>query len=147
MIKSLAFILFMLVLAVEIGIAQTKTDCSNYLNYENKNQVDPKPLRLSIVLGSVEDVQGVSIPDVCLAIFTESGKLVTQVTSDKNGKFAFSAVPAGEYRLVAKYSPFCTANVPIEVIEKDKRGKSKQRKVVVHMKPAGIDECSFGELK
>jgi hypothetical protein len=147
MLRNL-LVLFMLLFVSQVILAQSKNGCSTALNYENKNQVDPKPLRLPSVSGAVEDEQGVYIPDVCLGIFTEDGqKLVMQATSDENGRFAFSSLPAGKYRLVAKYSPFCTANIPIEVVTKNQKGNSKRKKVVVHMKPSGIDSCSYGDYK
>lgn len=148
MARNLTIVLFVLLFVSQITFAQSKTDCSTGVNYENKNQVDPKPLILTSISGTIEDEQGVSIPDACLGIFTEDGqKLVMQVTSDKNGKFAFDSMPTGKYRLIAKYSPFCTANIPIEVITKNRKGKSKGKKVVVHLKPSGIDSCSYGDYK
>lgn len=148
MIRNVGLVLFMLLVVSQAVLTQNKNDCSTTLNYENKNQVDPKPLLLSSVSGAVEDGQGVSIPDACIGIFTEDGqKLIAQATSDENGKFAFSSVPAGKYRLIVRYNPFCVANIPIEIITKSQKGKLKRKKVVVHIKPSGIDSCSYGGYK
>jgi len=137
----------LLLFAGQVALAQRNDHCSTVLSYENKNQVDPKPLRLPFVSGTVEDEQGVFIPNACLGIFTEDGqKLVAQGTSDENGKFVFKSLPAGKYRLVAKFNPFCAANIPIEVT-KNRKGRRKQKEIVIYMKPAGIDSCSYGDYK
>ena len=49
----------------------------------------------------------------------------------------------GNYRLIVKADGLCPANVPILVRH---RRKEKTR-LMMHMKPAGIDSCSYGDLE
>lgn len=138
-------VLFAQLFIGQINLAQNR-DCSNVLSYENNNQIEPELLVLSSVSGVVEDAQGVNIPDVRLGVFTEvSKKIIAQTRSDEGGKFGFSMVPAGKYRLIAKYKPFCTANIPIKIVKN--KNKMKKRKIVVHMESSRIDTCSYGDYK
>ena len=140
MAKSLLLI-FTVLFIVEAALAQHPA-----IVYENNNQIDPKPWVLSSVSGEVKDTDDVPIPDVVLGIFKENEeKLIASQKSDKDGKYAFELIPAGKYRLVVKYIPFCTANVPFEIVEK--KTSSKGKKLVIYMKSAGIDSCSYAVLK
>lgn len=109
--------------------------------YENHNQTDYRALALRMVTGKAHDEQGVPIPKVSLGLFTEKDhKLVTVVESAADGTFTFANVTPGLYRLVAKYDSFCPANVPIDVSPNASAGRG----VDLHMKPAGMDACSYG---
>ena len=113
--------------------------------YENRNQIDPKPLKLHDVRGIAKAEDGSPIPAMNIGIFTDgTHALVALTRTDRNGEFSFSHVLAGRYRLVAEYAAFCTANVPI-LLDSRARGHSGQA-VELHMRVGGLDVCSFGSL-
>lgn len=145
MIKSLIFSVLLLLITSQSALSQKTSDCSKPLTYENKHQIDPKPLILSRIVGVVKDEQGVPIPYVCLAVFSKDGqKLLFQSISSQKGKFIFKLLPPGDYRIIAKYDPFCTANIPVKIIARKLKDKYKHRKMVVYLKPTGVDNCSYG---
>lgn len=111
------------------------------IQYENRNQIDyAVPLRISGVRGFVQDTQKVRIPHACVGIFTEPGhKLVAASESNESGEFDVHGVPNGDYRIVVKYDSFCSANALICLAQRS--GNSKP--LIVHMRPAGIDVCSY----
>jgi Carboxypeptidase regulatory-like domain len=111
--------------------------------YENHNQTDYGPLVVQEVKGTIKDPQQVAVPKVCAGIFTEKEhKLVATTESDVDGKFSLQSVPPGRYRLVVKVDPLCAANVPIQVVKHQK----KKQVLQVHMKPRGLDSCSYADL-
>jgi hypothetical protein len=114
------------------------------MTYENRNQIDYGPLRLRAVKGSAKDLDGVSIPKVCVGVFTETEhKLVATAETDEEGLFEIRNLPAGNYRIVAKYSGFCPANARLQIQPKSRSRKSLK----LRMRAAGIDTCSYFELK
>jgi hypothetical protein len=149
----------MLVLSVLAGLnafGQERKEPCTAIKYENRNQVDPKPFSMSLVSGQVVvtmgDVSG-SMRDVgpvteaCVALFTEKDhQLVASANIDSVGRFMFDAVPEGKYRLLVRSDPLCVANVPVTII-KTKRGTQKRKQIVIHMRPAGIDTCSYAEYR
>jgi hypothetical protein len=139
-IKAIAAValLVMPLAAQEQGRSSTWTD-----HYENHNQIDYGPLVVQDVKGTITDPQQVAVPKVCAGIFTEKDhKLVATTESDAEGKFSLQSVPPGRYRLVVKADPLCAANVPLQVV------KSQKKKQVLrgHMKPRGLDSCSYADL-
>jgi hypothetical protein len=109
--------------------------------YENQNRIDYKAITLAAVRGKAHDEQGVAIPNVFLGLFTNRDhKLVMTTVSAADGTFEFAAVAPGSYRLVAKYDGLCPANVPIKLV----RHASPKSHVDLHMKPRGLDSCSYG---
>jgi hypothetical protein len=141
--------LVLLAAAPRIAAQQGDTPCPTSTVYENHNQVDYGPLKVSAVrgMGNVEVGDKAqparAIPGACLSLFTEKDhKLVASVAADSEGRFQFDAVSSGRYRLVARAKGFCTANIPLEVVKSSRR----KTKIVVHFRPAGIDTCSYGEL-
>ena len=113
------------------------------MTYENHNQVDPNPLSVRSLAGTVQDEHGGTIPDGVLALFTEKEhKLVSSAQTSRAGFFKFSDVPSGKYRLVVKYDGFCAANIPVAI----GRHGSGNQPIYVYMKVAGIDSCSYGQL-
>jgi hypothetical protein len=111
--------------------------------YENHNQVDYAALVLQTVVGKVHDEQQVPIPKAAFALFTEkTHQLVSFTESASDGSFAFGHVAPGLYRLVVKYEGFCSANIPISVTRHARSGG----RLDVHMKPASLDSCSYGEI-
>jgi len=123
--------------------AQQKEDSLPCMvEYENHNQIDYGPLIVQEVKGTITDPQQVAVPKVCVGVFTEKEhKLVASTESNADGKFRLQNVPPGWYRLIIKADPLCAANVRVRVV---KRQKNKQV-LQVHMKPRGLDSCSYGE--
>jgi len=117
--------------------------CKN-VAYENRNQTDYGPLRIVVVRGIVRDGQRVGIPNACVGVFTESDhKLVVALETDGSGHFEVAGVPKGDYRLVVKYPGFCPANARVRV----QAGTQRAKPLAVHMRPAGIDICSYVDRK
>ena len=52
---------------------QTSEDSRSRIKFENRNQVDPKPLSIRALSGSVLDRDRVPIPQICLGLFMEEG--------------------------------------------------------------------------
>jgi hypothetical protein len=120
--------------------AQMTTSCGQ-ITYEDRNQTDYGPLRVGVVEGHARDDVGSAIPNVCLGLFSEPDhKLVTTAQADVKGAFRFRRLASGRYRIVAKYEGFCPANA-ILLVEPTAR-----KSLRIHMKPAGIDTCSYVDL-
>jgi hypothetical protein len=123
---------------------QSPRAASPELIYENHNQIDYGPLRIAKLSGIAKDLQGTPVPDVLVLLFSEKEHtLIAQSKSDSKGAFGLEGIRGGRYRLVLKYDGFCSANVPVDL----KLTSRRKRSLVVHMRPAGIDECSYGELQ
>src|SRR5271155_5670604 len=136
MLKHLFQIGFYVALVANLAAATTAAQdrkLGDTMVYENRNQIDPKPLKLQDVHGIAKAEDGSPIPTMNIGIFTDGAHtLIASTRTDQNGKFSFSRVPAGRYRLVAEYPAFCTANVPI-LLGPRARGHSGQT-VELHMK-------------
>jgi hypothetical protein len=114
------------------------------VEYENHNQIDYGPLIVQEVKGTITDPQQAAMPKVCVAVFTEKEhKLIATTESDMDGKFSVQNLPPGRYRLIAKADSLCPANVPLRIVKPQKRKLVELR---VHMKPRGLDTCSYGEV-
>jgi len=114
--------------------------------YESHNQIDPRRLKLHSISGTATDDGRALIPAVIIGLFTDLGhKLIATTLTDSKGEFAMAHVSPGKYRLVAKFDGFCPANVPILVESTNLLTSGKSLKL--HMRPGGIDTCSFGSLK
>jgi Carboxypeptidase regulatory-like domain len=123
--------------------SQEKIPACKDLSYASRNQTDYGPLRVAAVRGIAKDSQGVAIPKACVGVFTETDhKLVASTQTDDNGNFELKDIPAGDYRLVAKYGGFSPANAKLRV--ERSRGK---KTLAVQMRPAGLDTSSFVEVK
>lgn len=146
---------FILTAIIPIAVpayAQTSASTCKSIIYENHNQSDPDPLSVSFPAGRVIAEAGVEaqeigpVPDACLGLFTEARhRLMAMTVADKEGEFKFGKVPIGKYRLVVRAGNLCVANVPLQVTH-GKRGTT-ETKLVIHMRPAGIDRCSYGDYK
>jgi hypothetical protein len=131
---------------------QPSPSCQSPIEYGNRNQVDPKPSSVSGISGRViaevgNPAKEVSAVPACLGLFTEKEqRLVASVIADEEGNFSFGSIPSGRYRLVVRdpQNAFCLANMPLNVVSRS-RGKAKP--LVIHMRPAGIDDCSYGDFK
>jgi hypothetical protein len=141
--RKLTLLIFAAALLAAPSFARQKGDSSPCVaGYENHNQIDYGPLVVQDVQGTITDPQQVAVPKVCVGIFTEKDhKLVATTESDADGKFSLQSVPPGRYRLVVKADPLCAANVPLQVVKSQK----KKQVLRVHMKPRGLDSCSYGE--
>jgi hypothetical protein len=129
--------------AIATPLSAQETEPCTAASYHDDNQVDYGPLTIQNVTGQVADFQQVSIPKACVALFTESGhKLVTAVETDDQGKFSLPRVMPGRYRLVILYEPLCPANAKLRVVRRLKN----QVRLRAHMKPRGVDDCSYIEL-
>jgi hypothetical protein len=125
-------------------ISSTFAQSDNPANeaYEDRNQIDPQPLKISEVKGFATDPAAVPVPQAQVLLFTSrTHNLFAKTTTDAQGKFGFGKVKHGTYRLVVKFPGFCPANVPIVV----QAGK-EARTLLLHMRIGEIDSCSYGEL-
>jgi hypothetical protein len=142
--------LFLGVPSVRRAIAQqTAPSCPNPIAYESHNQITPPPLSLRKISGRAVASDGVSVSNVCLGLYTEKDhRLVASAVADNEGYFQIRKIPAGRYRLAVKdrYGGFCTANVPIR-ISAWPRSVLARKRLVIHMRPAAIDTCSYGDYK
>lgn len=111
--------------------------------YENHNQGYYGPYVMEKIKGVITDPGQGRMANICVALFTEKDhKLVTTTQSDQNGSFSLEGIAPGRYQVVVKAYPLCAANVAMKVVR-----RAKKRKVLqVHMKPRGMDECSYGDL-
>jgi len=133
---------------------QETSSCGATPKYENKNQIDYGPLELSNVSGRVITEAGNPphslgiMPGPCISVFTEDDHvLVVSITGNENGTFSLSNLQPGNYRLIVRdtQNAFCVANTKIAIIKLKQRAKGK--KIVVHLRPAGIDDCSYMTYK
>lgn len=97
-------------------------------------------LEISRIRGRARDPGGNAIEDVGLGLFTAdaSHRFITMVVSDADGNFDFGkSVPAGQYRLVAKYPGSCTANIPITL-----NRRARHSHIDLTMAYPGLEVCS-----
>ncbi len=141
-IRKLVLLIFAAALLSEPLYAQQKRNSPCIARYEDNNQIDYGPLIVREVKGVVTDPVD-AVPQACVGIFTEKDhKLVTATESDEDGKFSLQSIPPGRYRLVVKADPLCAANVRLRVVKHQKKKQILQ----VHMKPRGLDSCSYVDL-
>ena len=139
--RRILILLIALIALPGATFAQQQRACKE-VTYQNHNQIDYS-LTVQKVIGEVSDSQQVPIPKVCVALFGEPDhKLIVSAETDELGRFSLQAIPPGEYRLVSVYDPLCPANAILRVAKKSKNYTPLQ----VHMKPRGLDECSYAEL-
>jgi hypothetical protein len=112
--------------------------------YVDENQPDPAPLKLREVAGKVHGLGGDAMPRATVSLFTElEHALVATVMTDRDGKFRFTKVDKGLYRVVAKVEGLCPANIPIKV----ESSLIAHRELEITMQPKDIDRCSYGIAK
>jgi hypothetical protein len=142
--KRFILIIVCVLLACALATAQRNSECPS-VTYADKNQIALNPIVLKTISGRIL-AEGDAAPlDVCVAVFTKSGKklLATTVPNEK-GEFHFRKLPRGSYRLVVKhtFNRYCVANRLITI-----RTKASAKKAVrVVLNPGGIDECSRIEI-
>jgi hypothetical protein len=157
---AFARILKLLVMTALIGsnaFAQQGLPRCARIEYGNRNQVDPEPLSIRILSGKVFDQIGedpvqvhAPIPGACLGLFTETDhRLIASAPADDRGNFRFARVSPGQYRLVARdpQNVFCLANARVRIVDWPGGGALKRKHLVVHLRPAGIDSCSYADYK
>jgi len=114
--------------------------CGN-MGYEDRNQIDYGPLPVSQLRGKAVDLSGVPVPGVCVGLFKESDhSLIASTATSPNGEFTLKNSPRGEYRLVARYPAFGTANARVRI------GRGAKG-ATLRMRPRGIDKTSYIESK
>src|SRR5215470_4758017 len=135
-------------------VQQPSEPCKQGIVYENHNLSDPNPLSVRSLTGRViaetgDGAQEIgTLPSACLSLFTEEEhRLIATATADQEGRFQFGKVPNGKYRLVVGIGSFCTANVPLQVTGEGRRKVAEKRHLVIHIRPGGIDRCSYGDFK
>ena len=137
--------LFIVMVCQGLVFGQERKDCgaTKYVDY---NQVTNEALEISRIKGRiVADDNDDVLDGLCVVLFDETDKkIVAYVTPDRKGKFRFGKVPEGRYRLVViqEFNAYCAANVLIVTGKSHSKGAS----IVVVMKPAAIDDCSYGHL-
>ena len=140
------------VLASALPFNAQSPACKSPIEYGNRNQVDPK--RSTVRRLSGRPISEVGDPakeigplPVCLGLFTEKDhRLVASAVADEEGRFKFGSIPSGRFRLVVRdpLNSFCLANMPLRVV---KWPSGKTKPLFIHMRPAGIDDCSYGDFK
>ena len=122
--------------------------------YENRNQVDYGPLSVRVVSGRVLAEVGNPVHELgpvrgaCMSLFTErEHRFLASVVPDEKGHFTFNSIRPGRYRLVVRAHPLCVANIPLRVVSWPSGGFFAGKRLVIHMRPAGIDRCSYGDYK
>jgi hypothetical protein len=117
------------------------------ITYENQNQLDYS-LRVRRIKGVATDTRSTSVPGTCVGVFSEPDhRPVASVATDEDGRFSFEAIRPGKYRLVALQEGFGVANVILDVGSWPSGGIIHDRRLVVHLRPRGIDITSFIDWK
>jgi hypothetical protein len=133
------------VLLSEMSLAQSgPLVCDSTAQFLHRNMVD-YTVKVRTLRGKVVDVQGVGIPRACLALFnSDHSKLLRTFESGDNGEFIPKDIKNGDYWLVVRdpQNAFCPASTRLKL-----RSMSSKSKLVINMRPAGIDSCSFCEAK
>ncbi len=141
-----SFLAGLLLLLSSCLTAQTTAwPCDSSVTFADRNMVD-YTIEIGMVRGQVLDPGGAAMPGGCVALFAaDRSTLLHTVEADENGKFAMPDVKDGSYWLVV-HDPqwiLCPATAHVKV----KRSRMRKKTVVVHMKPRGIDDCSYCEAK
>ncbi len=142
----------LLFLESSVAAQQAAKPCQSPI--EDVSERDFVPLGIYRTL-SIRSVSGYAIdPDnarvqlLCLGIFSLKDKrLVASATTDEDGRFQLPNIPPGTYRLVARGHGFCIAIVPLRVVRWPRGGMWKRRQLVLHMRAAALDVCSYGSYK
>jgi hypothetical protein len=148
--RCLLTIIFVLVPGLLVS-AQTPK-CKSPIEYGNRNQVNPTRSTVRGLSGRVISEVGDPAREIgpvpaCLGLFTETDhRLVASAVANQEGRFRFGVVRSGRFRLVVRdpLNSFCLANMPLHVVKWPRR---KTKPLVIHMRPAGIDDCSYGDFK
>jgi len=129
-------VLGMVIVAASASMAQKPVVVPKYVN---ENSVDPKPIKLRELQGTVLGLGGDPMPRAMVSLFT----LVGSETTDMQGRFKFNKLEKGAYRVVARVEGLCAANIPI-ILE---GGLLGHKKLEITMRAKDIDTCSYGLAK
>ena len=148
------FAILLLTVIPPLGLADYHpTDCESVSKAENRNHVNPAPFVLSLLSGQVIAEGGNpgkslgAIPKACIGLFSEDDRgFIDSRVADDDGTFSFKGVPPGDYRLLVidPHKVFCMANISIRI---QWGNKARGKRIVVHLKPTGIDTCSYADYK
>lgn len=143
-LRRRTLLIFVAALLLKPCLAQQKeVSPSCTVKYENHNQTDYGSLTVQHVKGTVTDPDQGAVPNACVGIFTEKGhNLLAATRSDAKGMFSLQSVAPGRYRLIIKADPLCAANVLLHVVKR----RNRSQVLRVHMKPRGLDSCSYVDL-
>ena len=142
--RAILFLGLVTCLGQTTTLAQLHRPSSGEPAYENHNQIDPKPIRLRRLQGTVKDQNGILVPGVAIYLFSsEHHAFLSSAKSDGQGRFILQEIKDGEYRVVAKLDGFCAANIPVAI----KSTTPVRSELLVNLRVGGIDTCSFGELR
>ena len=125
---------------------QKPRSCENLNQYENRNQVDNRPLVVKSVAGRAKDNEDLPLYDACISLFTEDGTaLLATVKADRNGSFDFGRIAPGKYRLIARdfHNAYCVANALVRVVTSGHRKKS----ITLHLRAANYHCGSFADYR
>ena len=131
---------------VDSSPIQNPQGCETLNHYENRNQINPRPLVVKRLRGRVKGENGEPLFDACLSLFTQNGTLrIATVKTDGNGNFDFESIGPGQYRLVTRdfQKAFCAANTPVRIVKYRNRKKS----IIVHLQASNVDRCSYADYK
>ena len=114
--------------------------CGN-MEYEDRNQIDYGPVAVGQLRGKAVDLNAVPVPGVCVGLFRESDhSLIASTATSDDGEFTLKNPPRGDYRLVARYPAFGTANARVRI------GRGAKN-LILRMRPSDIDTTSYVESK
>jgi hypothetical protein len=123
--------------------AQKPKPCQ-FMTVQNYNMIDPPRLTAAVLKGTVQDISHVNIPHACLVVFRESDhEIIAQTESGENGRFSFPKLAPGDYRLIVAANPLCPANRRVRIV----KHKWSKRPLIAHMRPRGLDVCSYLDFK
>jgi hypothetical protein len=150
-IVSLALSILLL-LGSSIAAQQSDAPCLSPIEDVSEKDLVPfgiyRTLSIRSVSGYAIDLDNVRVPLLSLGIFSLKDKrLVASTTTDEEGRFQLPNIPPGKYRLVARGHGFCIAIVPLRIVRWPRGGVWKHRHLVLHMRFAALDECSYGSYR
>lgn len=148
MIRILYLVSLVVLCYLPHAAQDANADRPKRVEYINRNMIDSPTISLHSLQGRAIDSNGVAVPSIRIALFTEKDhKFVAQTVTDENGYFRFEKTGNGSYRLVGRleYDYLCPVNVRVRQVSSP--FVSRKTKLVLHMRPSGIDDCSFGTTK
>jgi hypothetical protein len=126
-----------------LGLAQTKgTPCEQPIHYDAEGlrpQLGHKPVSVRSVAGKLMDMSKVPMPEICIGLFTdEDHKLVASTVTGEDGRFDFSDVPRGKYRLLARVHGYYVAEIRVQVVGRPGGGILRRERITIGMQLPGV---------
>ena len=85
-VHSSLMLIGLLLFVLPSSAQQAADECKAKIAYENRNQIQYRPLSITAVSGIALDKDRVRIPNVCPGLFTERGhRLVETAVTDQKG--------------------------------------------------------------